>query len=70
MLSTLILYIEVPEMTLLTRINNNVHARYANPPTLCTGEDWYLHTHENAYCTILFWVSEIFRIPMYQNKRQ
>ena len=28
-LFTLILYIEVPEMTLHTRTNNNVHARYA-----------------------------------------
>ena len=32
MLSTLILYIEVPEMTLLTRINNNAHADMHSTP--------------------------------------
>ena len=66
MLSTLILYIEVPEMTLLTRINNNVHADMYDTRTISAAE----YTYPRTSIAILLWVSEIFRISMYQNKRQ
>ena len=34
------------------------------------GRERIIHTHENAYRTILLWACEIFRIPLSQNKRQ
>ena len=66
MLSTLILSNEVPEMTLLTRTNNNVHADMYDTRTISAAE----YIPMDVYCTILLWVSEIFRISLDQNKRQ
>jgi hypothetical protein len=50
MLSTLILYIEVPAKTLNPRTNNNVHADMYDTRTISAEE----YIPMNVYCTILF----------------